>query len=180
MFCLPLKAARLLDCLNDLVLRQQLHLMEHDLGYVTVLLPAVLGSFPQKLVQIQRPEEALDRHPRSLRTAAPSYCLASVSCKARSLSCSKWETKWPNYQMHALGKPGCAAYETQVWVSQRRIRGQVCHAARIYLSGATCILAWYASAVEIRINLLDYIARSITQAEASVSGNVNSELTMQI
>jgi len=64
MFCLPLKAVHLLGCLSGLVLRQQPHLMKHDLGYVMVLLPAVLGSFHQRRAQIQRPEEALDCHPR--------------------------------------------------------------------------------------------------------------------
>ncbi len=45
MFCLPLKAVHLLDCLVGLV---QLWLMGHDLRHVMVLLPAVLGSFHQR------------------------------------------------------------------------------------------------------------------------------------
>ncbi len=64
MFCLPLSPVHLLGCLIGLVLCQQLRLMEHDQGYVMVLLPGVLGSFHQRRAQIQRPEEALDRHPR--------------------------------------------------------------------------------------------------------------------
>ena len=47
------------------------------------------------------------------------------------------------------------------------------------MSGATCILAWYVSALETMINLLDYIARIITQAQASVQGNMELQLVMQ-
>ncbi len=46
-------------------------------------------------------------------------------------------------------------------------------------SGAICILAWYVSALETMINLLDYIERSITQAQASVRGDMKLKLVMQ-
>ena len=61
MSCLPLKAVHLLGYLREVV---QLQLMGHDLGEVMVLLPAALRSFHQTRAQIQRPEEALARHPR--------------------------------------------------------------------------------------------------------------------
>lgn len=56
-----LKAVHLLGYLREVV---QLQLMGHDLGEVMVLLPAALRSFHQTRAQIQRPEEALARHPR--------------------------------------------------------------------------------------------------------------------